>query len=105
MEEYNENIQRVNILSEQVDNIQSQVKTLLSKEDLDRAMMAQLMLVDQNFAEIQTKIDKLNSYQVNKIRSEIKELGESVYKIVENDIPKYRKMLRESEVSFDERSR
>ena len=65
-------------------------------------MMAQLMLVDQNFAEIQTKIDKLNSYQVNKIRSEIKELGESVYKIVENDIPKYRKMLRESEVSFDE---
>ena len=40
--------------------------------------MAQLMLVDQNFAEIQTKIDKLNSYQVNKIRSEIKELGESV---------------------------
>ena len=103
LEEYNENIQRVNILSEQVDNIQSQVKTLLSKEDLDRAMMAQLMLVDQNFAEIQTKIDKLNSYQVNKIRSEIKELGESVYKIVENDIPKYRKMLRESEVSFDER--
>ena len=65
--------------------------------------MDQLMLVDQNFAEIQTKIDKLNSYQVNKIRSEIKELGESVYKIVENDIPKYRKMLRESEVSFDER--
>ena len=103
LEEYNENIQRVNILSEQVDNIKSQVKTLLSKEDLDRAMMAQLMLVDQNFAEIQTKIDKLNSYQVNKIRSEIKELGESVYKIVENDIPKYRKMLRESEVSFDER--
>ena len=46
LDNYRVNIERVNHLSKSVEDIQTEIQTLLKKEDLDRAMMSQLLAVE-----------------------------------------------------------
>ena len=60
LEGYNQNIERVNYLSKQLSVVQDEIKTLLTKEDLDRAMMAQLLVVEQTTNDIQSRVKTIN---------------------------------------------
>ncbi len=48
LDNYRVNIERVNFLSEKVEDIQNEIQNLLKKEDLDRAIMSQLLVVEQS---------------------------------------------------------
>jgi hypothetical protein len=105
LDSYRVNIERVNHISEKVDLISEEIQNLISKEDLDRAIMAQLLTVGQSIQEVQTKVKGLNEKNLSEIKSDVSNLTESVNSFLDNDVPKYKKLIVESEVRTDNRVR
>lgn len=98
LDNYRVNIERVNYLSEKVEDIQSEVQTLLKKEDLDRAMMSQLLIVEQSIRDIQDKVKGINEKNLIQIRSDVSDLTETVNDFIEVEVPKYKKLVVDSEI-------
>jgi hypothetical protein len=98
LDNYHLNVERVNYLSEKIEDIQIEIKSLLKKEDLDRAMMSQLILVEQTIADVQNKVKSINQKNLVEIRSDVKELTEVVNEFVEVEVPKYKKLLVNNEL-------
>jgi len=105
LDSYRINIERVNHISEKVDLISEEIQNLISKEDLDRAIMAQLLTVGKSIQEVQTKVKGLNEKNLSEIKSDVSILTESVNSFLDNDVPKYKKLIVESEVRTDNRVR
>ena len=98
LDTYKENVERVNFLSGKVEDIQTEILNLLKKEDLDRAMMSQLLVVEQSIQEVQNKVKGINQENLNKIRLDVSGLTESVNEFLENEAPRYKKLVVESEL-------
>lgn len=97
LDTYKENVERVNFLSEKIEDIQIEIKNLLSKEDLDRAMMSQLLVVEQSIQEVQNNVQGINQDNLSEIRLEVSELTENVNEFLENEVPRYKKLVVDSE--------
>ena len=103
LDNYRVNIERVNHLSEKVEDIQTEIQTLLKKEDLDRAMMSQLLVVEQNIRDLQSKVAGINEKNLTEIRSDVSGLTESVNEFLEIEVPKYQRLIIESEIRSSNR--
>ena len=103
LDNYSVNIERVNNLSEKVEDIQTEIQTLLKKEDLDRAMMSQLLVVEQSIRDLQSKVKGINEKNLTEIRLDVSELTESVSEFLEIEVPKYKKIVVESDLRTDKR--
>ena len=90
LDNYRVNIERVNHLSDKVGDIQTEIQNLLKKEDLDRAMMSQLLVVEQTILDVQTKVKYLNEKKLKAIRLDVSELSESV-----NEFKEYKQEINE----------
>ena len=90
LDNYRVNIERVNHLSDKVGDIQTEIQNLLKKEDLDRAMMSQLLVVEQTILDVQTKVKYLNEKKLTAIRLDVSELSESV-----NEFKEYKQEINE----------
>ena len=103
LDNYQVNIEKVNYLSEKVEHIQIEVQDLLRKEDLDRAMMSQLLVVEQSIVDIQSKVKTINEKNLAEIRLDVSELTESVSEFLEVEVPKYKKLVVDSEIRTNNR--
>jgi len=103
LDNYRVNIGRVNHLSEKVEDIQTEIQTLLKKEDLDRAMMSQLLVVEQSIRDVQNKVKGINENKLTEIRLDVSGLTESVNEFLEVEVPKYKKLIVDSELRTDNR--
>lgn len=103
LDNYRINIERVNYISDQVNNIQEEIQTLLTREDLDRAMMAQILVVEKSIQELQNKIKGINEDSLLDIRNDVSSLTEVVNDFIEFEVPKYKKLVVESEIKTDSR--
>ena len=103
LDNYRVNIGRVNHLSEKVEDIQEEILNLLSKEDLDRAMMSQLIVVEQSIRDVQSKVKGINEKNLTEIRLDVSNLTESVNEFLQVDVPKYKKLIVDSELRTDDR--
>ena len=103
LDNYRVNIERVNHLSERVEDIQTEVQTLLKKEDLDRAMMSQLLVVEQSIRDVQNKVKGINEKNLTEIRLDVSGLTESVNEFLEVEVPKYKKLVVNSEIRTNNR--
>jgi len=97
LEGYNQNIERVNYLSKQLSVVQDEIKTLLTKEDLDRAMMAQLLVVEQTTNDIQSRVKTINDEKLVGVKESVKELTDQVDQFISIDVPKYKSLVIDSE--------
>ena len=68
LEQYRKSIEDVNLLSEEVGSIRTEIQSLLTTEDLDRALMGQYVLIDQTISDVQDKVKAINSDKLGKIR-------------------------------------
>lgn len=100
---YKENVERVDNLSSKVENIQSEIQNLLKKEDLDRAMMAQLLVVEQSIINIQNNVKGINEKNLSQIKLNLSNLSKNVNEFLEVDVPKYKKLVTESEIRSSNR--
>ena len=103
LDNYRVNIERVNHLSEKVEDIQTEIQTLLKKEDLDRAMMSQLLVVEQSIRDVQSKVKGINENKLTEIRLDVSGLTQSVNEFLEVEVPQYKKLIVDSELRTDNR--
>jgi DNA repair exonuclease SbcCD ATPase subunit len=103
LDNYRVNIERVNFLSEKVDDIQTEIQNLLKKEDLDRAMMSQLLVVEQSIRDVQSKVKGINEKNLTEIRLDVAGLTESVSEFLQVEVPKYKKLVVDSELRTNDR--
>lgn len=101
LDNYRDNIERVNFLAEKVEDIQNEIQNLLRKEDLDRVLMSQLLVVEQGIREVQEKVQGINEKNLNEIRVDVYNLTESVNTFLDVDVPKFKKLIVESEFRSD----
>ena len=94
---------RVTTLSEQVEGIQTEIQSLLKKEDLDRAMMSQLLVVEQSIRDIQSKVKSINDSKLTEIRLDVSNLTNNVSEFLNVEVPKYKKLIVGSEIRANKR--
>ena len=66
-------------------------------------MMAQLLFVEESISKIESKISSINGETVDQIKEDFKGLSTSVEGFLSIDVPKYKKLISESEVRIDDR--
>jgi hypothetical protein len=103
LDNYRINVERINHISEKVDSINEEIQSHLKKEDLDHAMMAQLLVVEDSLKEVQAKVKGINEKNLTEIRIDVSTLTDSVNDFLENDVPKYKKLIVDSEFRTDKR--
>ena len=101
IDSYRNSIDNVNILSEEIADIRSDIKNLLTTEDLDRAMMGQFVVIDETIAGVQDKVKTINEQKLRNIRDNVREVTESVSEFLEVEAPKYKKLFYDHERSVD----
>jgi len=102
-DKFKSNVEKVSILSEEITYIQDYIKTLLKKEDLENAIMSHLITVDQNIQQIQQNVRSLNSKTLLNIKKDFSDLTEKVEDFISIDAPKYRRLVKESEIRVENR--
>ena len=100
---FKENLEKVETVSQEISTIKEDLKELIRKEDLDSAMMAQLLFVEESISKIESKISSINGETVDQIKEDFKGLSTSVEGFLRVDVPKYKKLISESEVRVDGR--
>jgi len=100
---FKENLEKVENVSGEIITIKDEIKTLIKQEDLDSAMMAQLLFVEDSISKIESKISSINGETVDQIKEDFKGLSTSVEGFLDIDVPKYKKLISESEVRVDDR--
>ena len=100
---FKNNLEKVEHVSEEITSIREDIKELIRKEDLDSAMMAQLLFVQESIARIDSRISSINGDTVDKIKEDFVDLSNSVGSFLDVDVPKYKKLISESEVRVDSR--
>ena len=93
LEQYRQSVEEVNTLSEEVQELRTELKKFLTSEDLDRAMMGQCVLIDQTIADVQQKVKTINNSKLNEIREEVTEATNQVNEFLEEELPKYKSCL------------
>ena len=73
---FKENVERIDLLSKEIETIKESISDTLKKEDLDTAMMSHLLFVEESIENIQGKIKGLNSKTLYNIKEEFGELEE-----------------------------
>ena len=97
------NLEKVESVTEEITLIREDLKDLIKKEDLDSAMMAQLLFVQESISRIDSRISSINGETVDKIKEDFVDLSNTVGSFLDIDVPKYKKLISESEVRVDDR--
>ena len=97
------NVEKVDTLSESVEEIREGIEDLISKEDLNDAMTAQLLFVEESIRNVQNKVKTLNSKSVLGIKEEFGTLSGIVKDFIGEEVPAYKKLIVDSETRVDNR--
>jgi hypothetical protein len=98
LDDYKLNIEKVNFLSEKIEGIETEIENFLTRKDLDIAVMSQLFVVEQSIKDIQSKVKSINQRTLTEIRLDASNLTKVVNNFINDEVPKYRKSLVETEV-------
>lgn len=96
-------VEKVNALSEEVENLQSEIQEFIKKEDLDDAMLAQMFFVEQTIEEIQNKIKSINEETLFEIQEQVVDITNKVNNFVDVESISFQKSIVESETRIDNR--
>lgn len=94
----NENIEKVNEISGHVNHLKEELKSYIKKEDLEKSILSQLLVFEQCIHKIEEKIQGINQEQLDNIKSVVEEISSEVNSFLESDVPKYKKLVVESEL-------
>jgi hypothetical protein len=98
LDDYLANVEKVNHLSKKIEDVRVEIQSLFKKEDVDKIMMSQFLVVEQSIRDVQSKVRGINEENLIEIRSNISSLSQVVNELVEVEIPKYKKTLLDNEI-------
>ena len=93
-----ENIQKVDNLEEVIQSLKEELQDSITKEDLDTAMMSNLLVLEKNIQKIEFNLKGINRKDLNKIEEEIEDIENKVLYVFEEEFPKYKKALKSNEI-------
>ena len=99
---FSENIQKIGLLEESILDLKEELKSALKQEDLDNAMMSNLLVLEENILNIQKNIEGINKKNLKKVYEEVENIVKEVENVTEQ-LPVYNRLIKSSEVSFDEK--
>ena len=100
---FKSNVEKVDTLSGSVEDIKESIQDLIKKEDLDDAMTAQLLFVEESIRNVQDKVKTLNSKSILEIKTEFDGLTDTVKDFIGEEVPAYKKLIVDSETRVDSR--
>ena len=100
---FKSNVEKVDTLSESVEDIREGIKDLINKEDLDGAMTAQLLFVEESIRNVQDKVKTLNSKSILDIKTDFDGLTKTVKGFIGEEVPAYKRLIVDSETRVDSR--
>jgi hypothetical protein len=100
---FESNIEKVDALAESIEDIRGDIQELIKKEDLDSAMTAHLLFVEESIRSVQDKVKTVNSKTLLGIKKEFSELSETVNGFIGEEVPSYKKLIVDSERRVDSR--
>lgn len=103
VENFKENVDRVESISKEITEVKEDIRGLINKDDLDEAMVAHLLFVEESIKKIEGRIKSVNGDTIDKIKEDFTNLSQTVENFVDVDIPSYKKLVSESEIRFDSR--
>lgn len=95
---FRDNLDKVNVLSEQIEYLSQQLSEKMTRTDLENAMMSNLMVLDENFKSIRSQVKGLNKEDLREFKVNISNLTRIVENLVETELPKYKKQITNNEV-------
>ena len=84
------NIEKVDALAESIEDIRGDIQELINKEELDSAMTAHLLFVEESIRSVQDKVKTVNSKTLLGIKKEFAELSETVNGFIGEEVPHIR---------------
>ncbi len=100
---YQSNIEKVNHLSEKIDEINGDIKNLLTKEDLDKALVSQLLFLEECIRDVQEKVKGINQKNLTQVKLDVSSLSETVNTFIDDELPRYEKLVSDSEIRLTNR--
>ena len=100
---FESNIGKVDALAESIEDIRGDIQELIKKEELDSAMTAHLLFVEESIRSVQDKVKTVNSKTLLGIKKEFAELSETVNGFIGEEVPSYKKLIVDSERRVDGR--
>ena len=100
---FESNIGKVDALAESIEDIRGDIQELIKKEELDSAMTAHLLFVEESIRSVQDKVKTVNSKTLLGIKKEFSELSETVNGFIGEEVPSYKKLIVDSERRVDSR--
>lgn len=93
-----ENIQKVDNLQEVIQSLKEELQNSITKEDLDTAMMSNLLVLEKNIQKVELNLKGINRKDLKRIDEEIEDIESKVLYALEEEFPKYKKALKSSEI-------
>ena len=100
---YQTNVEKVNYLSEKIGEIDKDIKNFLTKEDLDKALISQLLFLEECIRDVQEKVKGINHKNLTQVKLDISSLSETVNIFIDEEIPRYEKLVVESETRLTDK--
>jgi len=100
---FRDNFDKVNILSEKVEQLSQQLSEKLDRTDLENAMLSQLMVLDENFKSLQNQVKGLNKEDLKEFKTTVSNLTEVVEGLVEEELPKFKKQFTKNQINIGEK--
>jgi len=100
---FENNVQKVELLSKNVEEIRENIDALIKQEDLDEAMTAHLFFVEESIKNVQDKVKTLNSKSILEIKKDFASLSETVNDFIGIEVPAYKTLIVDSETRVDSR--
>ena len=100
---FKSNVEKVETLSSSVEEIRESITDLIDRKDLDDAMMAHLLFVEESIRNVQDKVKTVNSNTLLEINQGFDSLSNSVSQFLGEEVPAYKKLIVDSETRVDNR--
>lgn len=98
-----EELVKVESLSEQVNQLQQELTQKVVQTDLEKRVLSQVNVMRENFDVLKIDISKTNRKNINEFKERISELTEIVDNLIENEIPKYKKQITNTDFRIGEK--
>jgi hypothetical protein len=97
-----DNITKINSLEEGIQELKEELKNTLTQEDLDNAVMSNLLILEKNIDNIQKSLKGINRENLKNIYEEVENISNQVLLVTE-ELPRYKNLIKSNEVYLDKK--
>ena len=97
-----DNIAKINTLEEGIQELKEELKNTLTQEDLDNAVMSNLLILEKNIDSIQKSLKGINRENLKNIYEEVENISNQVLLVTE-ELPRYKNLIKSNEVYLDKK--